>query len=158
MIALARKYVFTLATAGSLLAYPMLVAGNSGNKGMVRINRSGSKQEKLVPVAASNWGGVGIRLEIKKTGGELEFDCATGMITNQLRIDKGGNFIANGTFLRRGPGPIRLGFSPKAQAVRYQGKITGRIMKVTAIAADTDEIIGEFTLRRGKEPSIRRCL
>ena len=43
------------------------------------------------------WGGDHVRLEVTRNGAELEFDCATGTITEPLP-DTDGTFSLKGTF------------------------------------------------------------
>src|SRR5205085_8003269 len=43
-------------------------------------------------VATGAWGGEHVRMEVSKTGTEIEFDCAHAQITEPIALDKRGNF------------------------------------------------------------------
>ncbi|CAN5415580.1 hypothetical protein BH10ACI1_BH10ACI1_32700 [soil metagenome] len=108
-------------------------------------------------VAPGDWGGTGINLSVKKGGANFEFDCAEAELSEKLMIDKKGNFSVEGKYLRRSPGPIRIGFQPKPQPANFVGKITGKNMMLKIILKENNEEIGIFQLERGKTARIHRC-
>lgn len=114
-------------------------------------------QSKKTKVAPGNWGGAGVGLNVGETAADLEFDCATAEIPRGLMIDKAGNFIVDGVYIRRSPGALRTKLPPKRAAARFEGRISGKTMMLTITLTETDEKIGDFTLQRGKTGSIRRC-
>ena len=67
-------------------------------------------QTTISTVAPGVWGAVGIALTVDENGARIEYDCASGEITQKLTVDAQGNFAANGTHARQAPGPIRIGF------------------------------------------------
>src|SRR3954466_4970262 len=82
--------------------------------------------QRTTPVAKGDWGGTGIAVTVTDTGATIQFDCASGMITNQLRVKKDGSFTAEGTLARNGPGPIRADSQATGRAVICKGKVDRR--------------------------------
>jgi hypothetical protein len=118
---------------------------------------SSMSQTKKTKVAPGNWGGSGIGLNVEAEGVNLEFDCATAEIPGDLMIDKAGNFVAAGVYIRRSPGALRIKLPPKRAAARFEGKISGKTMTLKITLAEADEKIGDYTLTRGKTRTVRRC-
>ena len=114
-------------------------------------------QTKLHAVAPGSFGGMGIIIEIQKNGVKIEYDCAEGYISRQMKTDNKGYFRIDG--FHKGPtvGPIRQNAAPKLEAVLYEGQIIGKVMKLKVTMASTGEVIGEFTLKRGRVPVMHRC-
>lgn len=112
---------------------------------------------KPARVPAGLWGGQGIGLEVSAGGGTLGYDCARGTIDEPMVVDSEGRFDVKGTHHRERPGPAREGES-KGRPVRYTGTVDGETMKLTVTLAGSDERIGTFTLVRGKQPRIRKCM
>ena len=94
---------------------------------------------------------------VEKSAVKIKFDCADGEIPLTLKKDRKGNFKAEGTYTRRSFGPIRIGKPPTAEPVTYEGKVTGKSMKIKITVIATGDLIGEFTLTRGHEGKIRGC-
>ena len=111
----------------------------------------------LQSVSSGAWGAAGINLTVAGGGGQLEFDCAEGEITQKLMVDGEGNFTAEGIYIRRSHGPIRVGFPPVRQAVRYEGRIFGAKMNLKIVAAEDGKVVGEYTLESGVAAKIHRC-
>jgi hypothetical protein len=109
-------------------------------------------------VETGTWGGDHIRLDIRKDGADVEYDCARGQIEGPLELSKTGSFDRGGIFVRSGPGALRPGRSPGARAARYAGKVDGKTMTLIVTLADTSERIGTFTVRRGREGRLWKCL
>jgi hypothetical protein len=102
------------------------------------------------------WGGEHVRLVTKPGGGELEFDCAHGDLTEDLKPDAQGNFDIAGTFAREG-GPTRSDDKSNGRAVRYVGRITQNSMTLQITFKDSNETSETFTLTRGSEGRLRKC-
>jgi len=113
-------------------------------------------KKKSTPIAQGVWGGTGIGFVVGANGVEIEYDCAEGEIKEKLTTNESGNFSVNGFHKRQTPS-IRVDFTPKPQAVIYQGKISGSTMNLKVILTETKEVIGEYVLTRGKTPQIRKC-
>ena len=86
-----------------------------------------------------DWGGTHIGLRLGSTGGTLEYDCAAGTHTPGW----GGPEIE---------GQVR----PTHRA-QFRGTVRGDSMTLTG-RVDNGVALGPFTLRRGAEPGIFRCL
>ena len=114
-------------------------------------------QDGSVNVSEGSWGGTGVELVVKKDSVTIQYDCAAGEIQGRLRTDRRGNFTLDGVHKRLYPGAIRVNLLPKAQSARYKGKITGAILRYKVTLIETGEVIGEFTVERGKPAQIRKC-
>jgi len=114
-------------------------------------------QTKLYPVTDGSWGGQSIRFEIAKTGVKIEFDCADGEILSQLKADKQGRFKVEDTLTGRGAGPVRRDAVPQPMPALYEGTVKGNVITLKVTLLKTNESAGEFTIERGKAPSLQRC-
>ncbi|MDQ3089090.1 MAG: hypothetical protein M3Q78_10915 [Acidobacteriota bacterium] len=114
-------------------------------------------QTKLVSVPASTWGATDIILAVEENAGTIEYACADGKIEEPLKVDEKGNFRANGVHIRQKGGPIREDSPPPRQPASYQGRISGDKMTLKVTLSETGEVIGNFTLERGKTPRMHRC-
>jgi len=104
------------------------------------------------------WGGPHVGIVFAADQGRVEHDCAAGTIVGAVQPGAGGTFEARGTHTPGHGGPERVGFAPPSFPARYSGRVRGDTMtlliEVPAIAAR----IGPYTLRRGAEPVLLRCL
>lgn len=116
-----------------------------------------SGQTKLYPVTSGTWGGQSVSFEVGKTGVKIEFDCAEGEIPNQLKADKKGNFKIEGTLTSHPPGPVRRDAVPHPAPAMYEGTIKGNVINLKVTLLKTNESAGEFTIERGKTPTLHRC-
>lgn len=112
---------------------------------------------KLVAVPASVWGADGIILNVEENGVTIQYECADGQIEQSLMMNEQGNFEANGIHSPQRGGPIRVDAKLARQPARYEGKISGDTMTLKVTLTETKEVIGEFTLERGKTPRMTRC-
>jgi hypothetical protein len=108
-------------------------------------------------VATGTWGGPHVALSVAEAGAHLEFDCASGEISQPLTIDSRGNLAVDGVFIRERPGPQRVGEEPPKYAARYSGTIDGNTLTFDVTLTDSKESIGRFTVSRGKEPQVFKC-
>jgi hypothetical protein len=104
----------------------------------------------------SEWGGPHVRLGLTSGGGELEYDCATGTI-GPLATGPNGNFTAEGTHTPGSGGPDIEGRILPSYRVRYSGSVDGDTMRLEG-RVENGVLLGPFTLRRGAEAAIFRCL
>ena len=151
--------VNTLA-AGS--AYSISVQTNSNsNKNTQRkikkVVKPTMKQSKRTPVSQGDWGGTGIRLVVEPKTTTIEYDCATGEITEILTIDQHGNFAAKGFHAREMGGPFRENAPDNRQPAHYIGKISGNQMTLKVTLDDKDTSIGDFQLELGKNVRLHKC-
>ena len=105
-----------------------------------------------------SWGGRGIALSLDAGGGRLEYDCAAGTIDEPLRPDAAGRFAVGGTHTPGQGGPDRIDQPPASFAARYAGTVRGAEMRLEVDVPARDLHLGPFTLRRGADPVLLRCL
>jgi hypothetical protein len=98
-----------------------------------------------------------VRLNLGAGGGELEYDCAAGTIAGPLAPDGNGNFSAEGTHTPGSSGPDIAGRVMPSFRVRYSGTVRGDRMRLRR-RVENGVLLGPFTLRRGAEAVIFRCL
>ncbi len=87
----------------------------------------------------------------------MEFDSAHGTIADPLKTDSECRFALNGTYVREGPGPIRLNVPRVSQPARYSGTIKGDEMSLSVSLSNTSQEMGTFTPTRGSQGVIRKC-
>jgi len=109
-------------------------------------------------VSAGTWGGTGIALEVTEAGGTLEYDCAHGTISEPILLDGEGRFDVKGAHYREHGGPVRDGETANGQPVRYTGQVRDEEMTLTVRPEGRDEVIGNYTLVRGRPGRVRKCL
>jgi hypothetical protein len=125
------------------------------------VQQPGVQQERQPPATAHNrrlsdgiWGGMNIALEVKTENATFEFDCARGVVTEPILLDKDGRFDVAGSYVVEGPGPAREG-NEKAAKARYSGTVHDDTMtlKVQPVGADGRN----FSLTLGKFGKIHKC-
>lgn len=106
--------------------------------------------------AVGNWGGEHVILEVSKKGAVLEFDCARGQIDQPLILDKKGHFDVRGTFSPEHGGPVQRDETTPSNPAHYSGEIKGDVMTLKVVRGE--DTVGTFTLKRGAQPVLRKCL
>lgn len=107
-------------------------------------------------VLSGAWGGVHAGLTLTPDGGSISYDCAHGGLGAPVRRDRAGRFDVPGVHVREHGGPVRIGEVPDSVPARYFGQVTGdRMVLRVLVGADT---LGPFSLGRGVEPQLFRCL
>jgi hypothetical protein len=106
---------------------------------------------------AGVWGGKHISLEVTKTGGSLEYDCAHGTIDEKIILDGKGQFRVSGTHVEEHGGPTRQSEKSGGYPVVYTGQVRDGKMKLSILRKDNKKVVGTFTLVRGQEPFIVKC-
>jgi len=104
------------------------------------------------------WGGPHIGLVVGATGAEIEYDCAHGRITEPLRPDSDGDFVALGEHVNEHGGPIHEDEVPDRHPARYVGRVRGSGMTLRVELTDSARTVGTFELERGANPSVFKCL
>jgi hypothetical protein len=122
-----------------------------------RVVKRVAPKKIMKTVQPETWGGEHVRIEFKEDEAEVEFDCAHGTIADALKTDSEGRFALNGTYIREGPGPIRLNIPRVSQPALYSGTIKGDEMTLSVTLNNASQEIGTFTLTRGSEGRIRKC-
>jgi hypothetical protein len=104
------------------------------------------------------WGGEHIGIVVSDSSATLEYDCAHGTIDEPIIPDAEGKFEASGVHVFEHGGPIRSDEIPDEHPALYKGHIVGNEMTFILIITDTDTEIGTFSLTRGVDPLIYKCL
>lgn len=104
------------------------------------------------------WGGQHIGLIATDTGATIEYDCATGVIKGPLRLGAQGEFDWSGTHFRGHGGPVRENEPLDAHAARYSGRATADNMTMTLTLVDGTMPPQTFTLARGANAGVFKCL
>ncbi|MGA9565419.1 MAG: hypothetical protein WBS19_07845 [Candidatus Korobacteraceae bacterium] len=118
-------------------------------------NLSGNPTAAAWGAAGTVWGGDHLELDVTADGANLDFDCASGTITQSLAVDAHGVFRARGTLARERPGPVMRDSPGPAQAT-YTGTIQGDTMHLV-VSSGSPEPYGEYVLTRGKPGRVVKC-
>lgn len=108
-------------------------------------------------LTAGTWGGLHIIINVDQRSASISYDCATGAITGPLTIGRSGRFSWRGTFQREHPGPTRRDEAPNESSAVYSGTVVGDEMKLNVKRADSNEVLGDFTLKRGALGRVFKC-
>ena len=103
------------------------------------------------------WGGRHVGLRQSETSGVLDYDCAAGTIDGPLIPRRDGAFEAEGRHTPGTGGPERVGEVRPSYRTRYWGSVRGSRMTLRA-RMENGVLLGPFTLERGAEPILMRCL
>jgi hypothetical protein len=103
------------------------------------------------------WGGPHIGIVFEGGLANVELDCAAGTIDRPVYPAKGGEFTAKGTFRAGTGGPVRVGQIFRSQPATYSGTVVKDVMSLN-IKLEDGTVGGPFTLVRGAEPQLTRCL
>ena len=109
------------------------------------------------PLAEGLWGGEHIRMDVTASQTKVEFDCGHATIASKILIDPRGRFVAKGTQIEERGGPVRQGEEGHGYPVEFRGTVKGQNMKLTVTRTDTNELLGTFSLTRGREPELVKC-
>jgi hypothetical protein len=110
-----------------------------------------------VPLTGA-WGGQHLQATLTDSGGTLQYDCASGTISDPLVPDERGQVLAPGIHSPGHGGPIMLGEVPPQLPARYNGTVNGDRLTLTVTLTETGEKVGTFELVRGQPGLIFRCL
>lgn len=131
-------------------ARPLLLAATAGLAACAGLPPAG------VPLTGE-WGGTHVGLKLSETSGVLEYDCAAGTIDGPLIPRRDGSFEVEGGHTPGWGGPEREGEIRPTYQTRYWGAVRGTRMTLQA-RVENGVALGPFTLARGAEPIIFRCL
>ena len=116
----------------------------------------------MTPVAegpvTGAWGGERVGLTLDRSGGRLEYDCATGTIAGPLIASRDGSFAAIGTHTPGQGGPDRIGTIPPSYPARYSATVARDTMTLRVAVPARDITMGPFRLRRDAPPRLLKCL
>jgi hypothetical protein len=99
------------------------------------------------------WGGDRVRLTLAADGGQLEFDCAHGVMTSPLAPRTDGTFSVPGYYVVEN-GAIR---EPEGRRpTTFTGRVDGTTITISFLIAD--QPLGPYTLVRDRVAILRKCL
>lgn len=133
----------------SLNCCAVLVAVSALLQAGQRAAANGAMSEELNRLAAGEWGGQHVRVEVSDEGARLEFDAARGVIPRPVVLDGAGRFSARGTYTAERGGPQREGEEPEPQPAVYSGAVRGKEMTLNVTLTETKEERGPYTLTYG---------
>jgi hypothetical protein len=102
------------------------------------------------------WGGNHVRMEVTGSGAELEFDCATGTITDAMPETEGA-FSLKGTFTPERGGPTRDGDTSRTVDANYSATIKNDTMTLRVVVGGKDQEAAQYVLVRGREGRLMKC-
>jgi len=104
------------------------------------------------------WGGEHIGILVSDSSATLEYDCAHGTIDEPIIPDDDGKFEVIGVHVFEHGGPIRINEALDEHPALYKGHILGNKMTLIVVLTDTKTEIDTFSLTRGVDPLIYKCL
>ncbi|MCH7964280.1 MAG: hypothetical protein IH950_09475 [Bacteroidetes bacterium] len=104
------------------------------------------------------WGGEHIGIVVSDSSATLVYDCAHGTIDEPIIPDDDGKFEVRGVHVFEHGGAIRIDETPDEHPALYKGHIVGNEMTLILVITDTDTEIDTFSLTRGVDPLIHKCL
>jgi hypothetical protein len=117
---------------------------------------SAAAPAKAVPNGV--WGGDHIRMEVSDSGADLEFDCATGSISQRLELDENGRFKVQGVYMAQTPAPASVdgGSTELGSKATYTGILSGSSLRLEVLVEGQDTP-RTFVLMRGDEGHLTKC-
>ena len=111
---------------------------------------------KVVPNGV--WGGEHIRIEVSANGADIEFDCATGTISQPLVLDSQGRFKLQGTYKADTPAPAAAdgGSTGSGVTVTYTGTLSGSSLRLE-VSIEGQDMPRTFDLVQGDQGHLAKC-
>ena len=104
------------------------------------------------------WGGEHVVLTSSESATHVEFDCAHGDLSSQIKTDSQRRFNLAGTFVREHGGPVRQAENIDSHPASYEGSVSADTMTLAVRLMDSNESIGTFNLTRGAAGHVVKCL
>jgi hypothetical protein len=104
------------------------------------------------------WGGEHVAMTITESATHVEFDCAHGDMSNQIKTDLQRRFNVAGTLVREHGGPVQQGEPLDSHPASYDGVVITDTMTLTVQLVDSGESMGTFELTRGAAGRLVKCL
>ena len=124
---------------------------------LLMVSSAASRPRRMQRLSAGSWGGLHLRMEVGPRSATIDYDCANGTIDGPLTIDSKGRFTWRGVHNHEHGGPIRIDEKPSSRPAIYSGWVNGDTMTLTVKLADTNELVGTFTLKRGGPGKVFKC-
>ena len=105
-----------------------------------------------------DWGGEHVALSVAADSAALEFDCATGAMTEPIAPNASGAFTASGYYIPGQGGPERPEDVGKLLPAEYTGTTDADDMTLIVTLTETGQSIGFYTLFRNEAPTLFKCL
>jgi hypothetical protein len=108
------------------------------------------------PDLTGQWGGPAANLTLTASGGTTEYACADGTIDPGWTFGPGGQWRATGQHFTGG-GPVPPSGRPPHPAT-YAGTLHGDDLTFTVTLTDLGQVLGPFTVTRGRSVVLNVCL
>jgi hypothetical protein len=104
------------------------------------------------------WGGERIRMEVNDSGADIEFDCATGSISQRLALDDKGRFKVHGIYIAdtAAPAAVDGGLTASGVKATYTGTLSGSTLRLEVFIEGHD-MPRTFDLARGDQGHLAKC-
>jgi hypothetical protein len=119
---------------------------------------AGCMGPEIPTVVTGEWGGEHLGLVVSGDGADLEYDCALGRISGEVRPDGNGRFSVLGVYFPGHGGPDPVPDPQTGRPARYDGSVRGDKMTLMVTLTDTGDFVGMFSLIRGASPHVLKCL
>lgn len=105
------------------------------------------------------WSGEDSALIVTASGATATFECASGAITEPLRLDAAGRFDLAGWFAAESGGPGTTDTpEPLTLPARYRGRVVDSQMTLSLVLTDSGTRHGPFRLQLGGTAAPEQCL
>lgn len=108
------------------------------------------------PDVTGQWGGPEASMTLAPAGGTVAYACGDGTIDSGWVLTAGGRWSATGRHAPGG-GPLPIGGRPTHPAT-YGGTVQGARLTFTVTLPDLGQVLGPFTVERGKSGPATECL
>ncbi|HEX8355460.1 MAG TPA: hypothetical protein VF611_21310, partial [Pyrinomonadaceae bacterium] len=148
----------------------LAVVDSASRKVLIFLNARAGAATGGALIEKSVWGGTGVELSMTADGASVEYDCAHGVIKGKITPDVNGRFEATGTYESEAGGHANATLpsdgrgagrtveaTGQQRAVKYSGEVRGDRMTLRVTAADSNSVLGEFSLVRGAAGRLRKC-
>ena len=103
------------------------------------------------------WGGAHAQMEVTPEGTRVELDCAQGLITGPLEVDKSGRVDLSGSLIRQGSGPGQETDAGTGEPARFRGRLSGKTLTLTVTLVGPAQDLGTFKLTHGGPARLSKC-
>jgi hypothetical protein len=117
---------------------------------------AGCGADPAAPELTGQWGGPEASLTLAVSGGRVEYACGEGTIDPSWSLGPGGQWHATGQHFTGG-GPVPPSGHPPHPAV-YTGRVRGDELTFSVTLTDLDQVLGPFTVVRGRSTNLNFCL